>query len=67
MNVLAPVPAVDNRLFVPEWERRERARLEANRRDECGQVKPPDPGASRHTCGYVTGSRGCLNTCGNQP
>ncbi len=68
MNALAPVP---------EWERRERERLEAASCSECGalppnqrvgctKVKLPDPDAPQHRCGYIAGSLGCRITCGSQ-
>ena len=75
--VLPPVQQVDNRLFVPEWEKRERARLDAARCPDpkcgalppnhltgCGRQKLPDPAATRCRCGYVTGTLGCQMTHG---
>lgn len=77
MITLAPVPQVDNRLFVPKWERKERERLDAtrcteckalppNHRTGCTRVKLPDPAVPRHRrCGYPKGSLGCRMTCGS--
>lgn len=67
MSILLPaVPMVDNHLFVPEWERRERERLDAalppnHHGTGGGERKLRDPAARRcrRGCGYVTGSRGC--------
>jgi hypothetical protein len=81
VSILLPlVPVVDNRLFVPDWEQRERERLDAarcpdcgalppNHRTSCGKQKLPDPEAKRcrRGCGYVAGSLGCRLTHGSRP
>ncbi len=71
MSITLPeVQQVSNRLFIPLWEQRERARLDAARCPDCdalppnhgtgcGKQKLPDPGAARCRCTYVKGSLGC--------
>lgn len=75
--ILAPVQFVDNRLFIPQWELRERERLDAARCPECKALPPthrvlcteqklPDPEAKRCRCGCgcITGSPGYRMTHG---